>query len=34
MTGGAWIMLVLTWSVVIWFTAKYFWMVLRKPPQG
>jgi hypothetical protein len=34
MTRSAWAMLLLTWGVVIFFTAKFFWMVLRKPPQG
>lgn len=34
MTGAAWAMLVATWTVVIWFTAKFFWMIVKKPPQG
>lgn len=33
MTGGAWVMLIATWSVVIFFTLKFFLMVLKKPPQ-
>lgn len=33
MSGGAWVMLIATWSVVIFFTLKFFLMVLRKPPQ-
>ncbi len=33
MTGGAWAMLIATWSVVIFFTLKFFLMVLKKPPQ-
>jgi hypothetical protein len=33
MTGTAWLMLGLTWSVVIFFTAKFFLKVLRTPPR-
>lgn len=33
MTGGAWGMLIVTWSVIIFFTARFFWMVLRTPPR-
>jgi hypothetical protein len=33
MTGSAWVMLGVTWSVVIFFTAKFFLMVLRTPPK-
>lgn len=33
MTLSAWVMLGVTWSVVVFFTARFFWMVLRKP-QG
>ena len=34
MTTGAWLMLIATWSIVIFFTVKFFWMVLKKPPQS
>lgn len=34
MTGAGWTMLVLTWAVVIFFTARFFWMILTKPPKG
>jgi hypothetical protein len=33
MTGSAWLMLGVTWGVVIFFTAKFFLMVLRTPPR-
>jgi hypothetical protein len=33
MTGSAWLMLGVTWSVVIFFTAKFFLKVLRTPPR-
>ncbi len=33
MTGSAWLMLGVTWSVVIFFTAKFFLKVLRTPPK-
>jgi hypothetical protein len=33
MTGSAWVMLGVTWSVVIFFTAKFFLKVLRTPPK-
>jgi hypothetical protein len=33
MTGTAWLMLGVTWSVVIFFTAKFFLKVLRTPPK-
>jgi hypothetical protein len=33
MTGTAWLMLGGTWSVVIFFTAKFFLKVLRTPPR-
>ena len=33
MTGSAWLMLGVTWSVVIFFTAKFFLKVLRTPPN-
>lgn len=33
MTRGAWLMLLATWAVVCFFCFKFFFMVLRKPPQ-
>lgn len=33
MSGSAWLMLGITWSVVIFFTAKFFLKVLRTPPR-
>jgi hypothetical protein len=33
MTRSAWIMLIATWSVVIFFTAKFFLAVVRTPPK-
>jgi len=33
MTAGAWLMLGVTWSVVIYFTARFFWRVLTMPPR-
>jgi hypothetical protein len=33
MTTGAWWMLGVTWTIVTYFTLKFFWMVLKKPPQ-
>lgn len=34
MTTGAWWMLVVTWTIVAFFTFKFFWMILKKPPQS
>lgn len=31
MTGAAWTMLVLTWSVILFFTIRFFVKVLRNP---
>lgn len=31
MTAQAWLMLAVTWSVVIFFAGKFFWKVLRTP---
>ena len=28
MTGAAWLMLGITWAVILFFTGKFFWMVL------
>jgi hypothetical protein len=33
MTNAAWTMLIITWSVIIFFTAKFFWKVLTIPPR-
>lgn len=33
MTAGAWGMLIATWSVIVFFTARFFWMILRTPPR-
>jgi hypothetical protein len=32
MTTAAWVMLVTTWSVIIFFTVRFFLAVLRTPP--
>lgn len=34
MTGSAWIMLGFTWSVVVFFTVRFFLKVVRTPPRG
>ncbi|MCE5210877.1 MAG: hypothetical protein LLG40_04940 [Deltaproteobacteria bacterium] len=31
MTPAAWIMLIITWSIIVYFTAKFFWKVLKTP---
>jgi hypothetical protein len=31
MTTTAWMMLLVTWGVIIYFTGKYFWRVLTMP---
>ena len=33
MTGSAWIMLIVTWGVICWFTFKFFWMVVNTPER-
>lgn len=33
MTRNAWIMLIATWGVVIFFTVRFFLKVLRTPPS-
>lgn len=33
MTTAAWIMMLLTWGVIIFFTFKFFWKVLTIPPR-
>lgn len=34
MTGSAWIMLVVTWSVIVFFAGRFFFKVLRTPSRG
>lgn len=34
MTTSAWIMLGVTWSVIVFFTAKFLLKVLRSPAMG
>ncbi len=34
MTLSAWIMLGLTWGIVLFFAGKFFLMALRTPPAG
>jgi hypothetical protein len=31
MTAAAWIMLAVTWTIVIGFTGRFFWKVLKTP---
>ncbi len=33
MTLTAWIMMFVTWAIVLFFTVRFFWMVLTKPTQ-
>lgn len=33
MTTAAWVMLAVTWTIVIAFTSKFFWKVYRTPIQ-
>ena len=33
MTPTAWLMLVSTWAVIIYFTTRFFWMVVVTPPR-
>jgi hypothetical protein len=33
MTRAAWIMMLISWAVITFFTAKFFFMVLRTPPR-
>ncbi len=33
MTTSAWLMLLAIWAVIIFFTGKFFWMVLKIPPR-
>ncbi len=33
MTGAAWTMLCMTWAVILFFTGKFFWMVLTTPSR-
>jgi len=34
MTLSAWIMLGVTWGIVLFFTGKFFLMAIRKSPSG
>lgn len=34
MTNAAWTMLVVTWSVIFFFTGRFFWKVLVTPQRG
>lgn len=34
MTPAAWTMLGITWSVILFFTGKFFWKVLTTPPRA
>lgn len=34
MTTAAWIMMLTTWSVIFFFTGKFFWRVLTTPPRN
>ena len=33
MTTAAWTMLLITWAVVFFFTARFFWKVLTTPTR-
>jgi len=33
MTTNAWIMLGVTWTVVVFFTARFFMKILKTPPR-
>lgn len=33
MTRSAWLMLLVTWSVVIYFTVRFFVKVVKTPPR-
>ena len=33
MTLAAWIMMLVTWAIVVFFTGRFFWMVLTKPTR-
>lgn len=33
MTSAAWGMLLITWGVILFFTGKFFWMVLTTPSR-
>ena len=34
MTTAAWIMMISTWSVILFFTVRYFLLVLKKSADG
>lgn len=33
MSGSAWIMLIVTWAVVVFFAGRFLWKVLRSPEE-
>jgi len=33
MTGSAWLMLIGTWTVIVFFTVRFFLKVVRTPPR-
>lgn len=33
MSRSAWAMLAVTWAVIAYFTARFFWKVLTAPPR-
>ena len=34
MTTAAWVTLIVTWSVIAFFTGRFLFLVIRKPPSG
>jgi hypothetical protein len=34
MTVAAWITMLLTWSVITFFTARFFWLLVRRGSSG
>jgi len=34
MSGAAWGMLIVTWGLIVFFTARFFWKVLTIPVAG
>lgn len=34
MTSSAWIMLAVTWTIIIGFTSRFFWKVLTNPGKS
>jgi hypothetical protein len=33
MTAAAWAMLIVTWGLIVFFTVRFFWMVLKTPTR-